>query len=29
MSKEERVLGFSLLVLALVCWSISAQVLSL
>lgn len=29
MSREERVLGFTLLVLALVCWSLSAQVLVL
>ncbi len=29
MSREERVLGFSLLVLALVCWSLSAQILTM
>lgn len=29
MSREERALGFTLLVLALVCWSLSAQVLAL
>lgn len=29
MSREERILGFSLLILATLCWSLAAQVLTL